>query len=355
VALAGIELVGPGTRVRADEDLLAATAKMDGRAVAPEIAERAELFVLGPDSGPGASAPVPVHQLRLYFAPDSLGPDRAGHFAALHLHLTTAVRDADRSLVVPDSVIRWSWRALTGWRLARLAGAPHSLSLPRLVPPAEPAIADSVLARARLAYDAGDPLGGAALAVQRRETVPLARADSRLASLLIGSTLLAYGDTAGARAEYWDVTRAVPCARLADRPAYDRVLAATRDPGVRCSPIPLAVVLAHGIAPGGAQWVRGNRVGATIAATVTVGLFAIAGERWQRARAQYQAYSRSTAPPLVEPQLDRANATLASAGRYAVAGAAAWVASAIGGVVAEWVHPSGVESASDASARELAR
>jgi hypothetical protein len=341
VALAGIELVGPGTHVRPNDDLLAATTEFDGRPVPPAIIERAEALVMGSESRPGAGAPRSVHQLRLYFSPDALGPDRTGRFSPLNVRLTTAVRGERRLLVVPDSVMRWSWRELMTWRLGQLAGATRRSPLPRLtgLPAFTPA--DTVLARARLEYDASDPLGGAAIAARRREAVSLGPADARLASLLIGSTLLAYGDTAGARAEYRDVTRSAPCARLADAPLYDRVLVDTRDWGVRCSPIPLALVLAHGIAPGGAQWVRGNRVGGTVAAVLTVGLFAIAGERWQRSRAQYQAYTRSIAPPLVEPQLDRANATRASAARYALAGGVAWMASAVAGVVAEWMHPSG--------------
>ena len=330
----GVELVGAGARLDSGDDLTSATLLLRERAVAPSLTGRAAAVVI---TTVGAPAHAVAGQLRLYFDPDALAPDARGRFSPAHVRITSASRRLARTVVVPDSMIERAWRELTPVRLARLRGAPRGRPLPALGVPS-----DSILARARMAYASGDPLAGARLTLRRRASVRLDAGDSRVAALLVGSTLLAYGDTAAGRVEYRDATRLAPCTRLADAPAFDRVLAATRPAGARCSSIGSLRLLGSGmLVPGGAQWARGDRTGAVLAAGLTVGLFAIAAQRYTAARSDYRAYVRATGPAHVEPLLDRANSTRASARRYAVGAATSWAASALLGIIAEKIHPPG--------------
>lgn len=345
VAAAGLLLLGEGVRAYRNDDLREASLALNGHEVAPALAGRVESVIV---SGEIGDSTMPrVHQLRLYFAPDALAPDRRGRFAPARLRIVTADPKIRHTIEVPDTTLHRAWRELSSWRVARLRGKTRRLDLPPI-----PAPHDSVLRRARDDYDAGNAIAAAELVAWRRAERALDASDTRFVALVIGSALLAYGDTAGARVELRDALADSPCFRFPAAPAFDGVLASVASRRVRCGRVGVARLLGSGLAvPGGGQWVRGDRFGAGAAAIVTGGLFAVAAERLLRSQQQYRDYQRAVAPPLVDPLLDRANATRGSARRYAVAAVAAWASSALAAVLAEKLHP----AFSPATASEVGR
>lgn len=328
VTAAGYVLVTAGSGGGGNGDLLDATIQDAHDRIRPAMTGRVAAAVIG---GPA------VHELRLYLAPDALAPDEHGRFPRATIRVVRS--DGRSEIAVPDSVARRMWQALAPWRVARVA-AERATRLPRLAAPA-----DTALARAAALWSSGDARQAASVAADRRAGSTLARQDALFASLLVGSALLAGGDSAGARAEYGDANRLAPCVRLAGAPAFERVLARV-EADSRCAPASTWRLLGMGlVAPGGAQWARGDRFGAGVAATATLALAATAADLLRRAAQQHDDYTRAIAPPNVDPLLDRANATRASARRYAIGAAAVWASSVVIGVVMEKIHPPRVDAA----------
>lgn len=322
VAAAGYAIVTTGSGGSGNGDLLDATIDDAGHAVRPAMTGRVPAVVLG---GPA------VHELRIYLAPDALTPDAHGRFASTSIHVVRS--DGRAEIALPDSVARRMWQALAPWRVARLP-ARTAARLPRLAAPG-----DSALARAASLWGSGDARQAASVAAERRAEATLARDDALFASLLVGSAFLTGGDSAGARAEYGDAARIAPCVRLEGAPAFARALSRVEGDS-HCVPRSTWRLLTTGLAaPGGAQWARGDRFGAGVVATATLALAATAADLLLRAAQQHDAYTSAIAPPNVDPLLDRANATRASARRYAIGAAAVWASSAVIGVVMEKIRP----------------
>ena len=334
---AGLQIVEPNATVRLVDDVTGAAVIVDGRPLAPALVARARSAAFDTTGSPLRMLPL---DLRVYLAPDALAPDRRGRFPEVDLWLTSA--DTARrpsELPLSDTAVAHAWSELTPWRLSRLDGRPHAATLPRLRTPS-----DSTLRRAAAMYAAGELVPAAMLAAHEREQLDRpsrTTADARFADLLVGSVFAAYGDSAGTRAEYAQALRSAPCLRLANHPAFDAQLDPLRPAGVRCQSVSTVRQLGAGLLlPGGAQWVRGDRFLAGIAAAATTTLFVIAAQRAQDAQQQYDAYRAAVdaQPITMAAMLASANATRASARAYVLRAASVWAGSAVVGLLQEAVH-----------------
>jgi len=334
---ADIQIVEPRAKVPSVDDITGATVLLDGRPLAPALVARARTSALDTTGKPLPAAP---NDLRVYLAPDALAPDRRGRFPEVDLWLTTADTTLTPiEVLVSDTVVAQAWSDLTPWRLARLEGRAHSAALPRLRVPS-----DTTLRRAAVLYARGMLVPAAITAargLERLHDTPHTTSDAQFADLLVGSVFAAYGDSAAARAAYASALRSAPCLRFGAHPAFDAQLVPLRPSGARCQSIsPMRQVAAGLVLPGGAQWVRGDRVLAGIAAATTATLFVIAAQREQDAQLQYDAYRSAinVAPAMMTAMLHSANASRADARAYLLGAASVWAGSAVLGLVQEAVH-----------------
>jgi hypothetical protein len=331
--MAGVQLAGHGARSNLRGAVRAATVTVGGRVIQPRVVISTSAAALDVEAQRVTGTPA---SLRLYFAPGDLGPDAHGRFTDAGLHVTAENPERRDSLVVSDSILSRAWRDYTRTRIAAIDDSGR-FDVPHLQVPTR-----GRYVRAGAIYDRGDVLGAAALAAAVRHEAELMgsrQARGVFPSLLIGSVLLAHGDSAAGRAEYAQALDDLSCLRFGEHPAFDRVLAEARPETARCGRLGRSDLLTAGLLrPGGAQRLQGNRVGAsrlmrTTAALLVAGLgFEIESHR------EFNRYMETRPPADIGLLYDRANTKRAYARTAALSALGVWLGSAAYSLISEVRH-----------------
>jgi len=199
-----------------------------------------------------------VDQLRLYLAPEQLGPDSSGHFSPLLIQIA-AGRQTTSTVTVPAPAVAQAWKDLLPWRLSRASTSPAHPSGTGVSP--APAT-DPVVVAGVASYREGRVRDAALTLHTRLYGPPLSSADLTQDRLFLALSLLALEDRRDARVYANDLLEAEPCFTLAQGQVPEDwrqvfVAAAPRPSPGECHRSMGKVLLAS-IIPGGGQFATGR-------------------------------------------------------------------------------------------------
>ena len=333
----GVEWVGPAHRWVFPPALLDASITRGEKRVRPVYFGRRPTAIAGAAIADSAGRATGPHDLRIYLHLRDLffGPAPTRD---LRFWLLTRDGSWTPTVVVPHEWIDSVWRASLPSRVARFGERPRAVpSLPRLVPPSEPSLR-AALAAYRSGDDGASGHDAAALLATSRDEW-LRPENLRFAHLLVGSVLVAHGDSIGGRAEYAAALRSAPCLTLA--PGTPEAFTATLEsarPEVRCRRISAASLLGRGaLFPGGTQARRGQPRTAGFVFGVTAAALATAYLEHAHATRLDQTYLATTDYTRLLRLRHSANSANSIAAGALATGASVWVGSAVWGVLRERV------------------